>query len=103
MNTVVRDELHLEPLLAIAREELGISTLIEEGKASTDIRLIRIASLASALKRAYDFGLLMGHHVARAERSRPTWSKLNCRAQQELVRSAAEDLLGATWPRAIRS
>ena len=61
-----KSDAHWEPLLAIAREELGIDSLDPTGKASTDIRLCRIEDLGRALERAYDFGLLVGHRVTRA-------------------------------------
>ena len=99
MGKVVGNEVHREMLTAIAREELGIHSLTETGKVTEDIRLVRVCSLADALERAYDFGLSMGHNVARAEHSRSTRrSGLNCRVEQDLVRSAADDVLRTTWP-----
>ncbi|MGF6638236.1 DUF6900 domain-containing protein [Paraburkholderia sp. MM6662-R1] len=89
----VGNEVHWDPLIAIASEELGINYLTESGKVTTDIRLVRISSLAKALERAYDFGLLMGHSVSRAEHVKTKRSKLTCRAEQDLVRAAANDIL----------
>ncbi|HEX3379522.1 MAG TPA: hypothetical protein VHU21_06985 [Paraburkholderia sp.] len=97
MGSAVRNEVHLEPLIAIASEELGIRSLTQSGKVTEDIRLVRIERLAAALERAYEFGLLMGHSVARAEHPKSSWSKLKGRDEQEWVRSAAVDILGATW------
>ncbi|CAD6517075.1 hypothetical protein LMG27952_00798 [Paraburkholderia hiiakae] len=93
MDKAAENEVHWESLKAIAREELGISSLTESGKVSTDVRLVRIAALASAFERAYDFGLLMGHMVARAEQGKAMGSKLRCRAEQEWVRASADDLM----------
>ncbi|WP_233886887.1 DUF6900 domain-containing protein [Paraburkholderia flagellata] len=93
MYKAAENEVHWESLKAIAREELGISTLTESGKISTDVRLVRIAALASAFERAYDLGLLMGHMVARAEQGKAMASKSRCRAEQEWVRASADDLM----------
>jgi hypothetical protein len=97
MDSAVGNEIHWEPLIAIAIEELGIRSLTESGKVTEDIRLVQLKRLAAALERAYDFGLLMGHSVARAERPKSSWSKLKCRDEQNWVRSAAVDILRATW------
>jgi hypothetical protein len=92
MDKAVENAVHLEPLEAIASEELGISSLTESGKISTDVRLVRIADLANALQRAYDVGLLMGHTVARAEQMKTTEPVLKCRAEQDWVRTAADEI-----------
>ncbi|HEX3382773.1 MAG TPA: hypothetical protein VHU21_23650 [Paraburkholderia sp.] len=93
MDKAVENAVHLEPLEAIASEELGISSLTESGKISTDVRLVRIADLANALQRAYDVGLLMGHTVARAEQMKTTEPVLKCRPEQDWVRTAADEIL----------
>lgn len=54
---------------------------------------MRIAGLANALRRACDFGLLMGHAVTRAEQGKSTRSKRASRTEQERVRAAAVDIL----------
>ena len=90
---MIGNEVHLDPLVAIASEELGIHSFEESGKVSTDIRMVRISSLAQALERAYDFGLLMGHTVSRAEHPKTKRSKLTCRPDQDWVRAAAKDIL----------
>jgi hypothetical protein len=40
------------------------------GKPSADIRMCRVEDIGRALERAYDFGLLVGHTVTRAERAK---------------------------------
>ncbi|MFL9929319.1 hypothetical protein P0D88_08660 [Paraburkholderia sp. RL18-103-BIB-C] len=82
-----------DPLAAIANEELGIRSFAESGKVTTDIRLVRISSVAKALERAYDFGVLMGHAVNRAEHPNTKGSKLTCRSDQDWVRAVANDIL----------
>ncbi|SAK56472.1 hypothetical protein AWB77_01724 [Caballeronia fortuita] len=62
-----KTEAYWEPLLTIARDELGIETFDSTGKPSADIRLCRVEDIGRALERAYDFGLLVGHTVTRAE------------------------------------
>lgn len=94
----VRNEAHWKPLIAIASEELGIHSFTESGKVTKDVRLVQVSSLAKALERAYDFGLLMGHNVARAEHPKTKQStKLTCSVEQDWVREAANDLLGTYW------
>jgi hypothetical protein len=61
-------EAYWEPLLTIARDELGIESFDPMGKPSADIRMCRVEDIGRALERAYDFGLLVGHTVTRAER-----------------------------------
>ena len=61
MNTY---DAHLELLLAIARENLGIETFELTGKPRADFRTVSVADIASALEAAYDAGLLVGHSVA---------------------------------------
>lgn len=68
MSDVERKEEHRERLLAIAREELGMDSLAETGKYTTDNRLVRVCSVANALERAYDLGLLAGFMASRANR-----------------------------------
>jgi hypothetical protein len=55
---------HLELLLAIAQENLGIETFELTGKQSADFHIVNVADIASALEAAYDAGLLVGHSVA---------------------------------------
>ncbi|MBP0590675.1 hypothetical protein J8I87_13295 [Paraburkholderia sp. LEh10] len=93
----VRKEVHWEPLIAIASEELGIHSLTESGKATADIRLVRVSSVAKALERAYDFGLLMGHSVGRAEHPKTRRSELTSHAERDRVRAAAADILDSYW------
>ncbi|BAN27540.1 DUF6900 domain-containing protein [Caballeronia insecticola] len=59
------EEAHWEPLLTIARDELGIHSFDPVGKPSSDIRMCRVEDIARALERAYDFGLLVGHTTTR--------------------------------------
>ncbi len=66
MDEVVGIEAHRDPLRVIADEELGIPSFANTGKVSIDIRLVRIAGIACALKRAYELGLVTGHTIARA-------------------------------------
>ena len=61
MNTY---DAHLELLLAIARDNLGIETFELTGKPSADFRIVNVADIACALEAAYDAGLLVGHSVA---------------------------------------
>lgn len=93
MIETLRKEGDWDPLVTIASEELGIRSFAESGKATTDIRLVRISSVAKALERAYDFGLLMGHTVTQAEHPNTKRSKLTCRADQDWVRAVAKDIL----------
>jgi hypothetical protein len=93
MEVEERNEVHWEPLAAIAREELGVPSLVESGKITTDVHLVRIASLAQALERAYDLGLLMGHRVSRMEQGQAMPSKLVCRDDQDGVRATASKWL----------
>ncbi|SAK45776.1 hypothetical protein AWB79_01038 [Caballeronia hypogeia] len=58
---------HLEPLLTIAHDELGIHSFDPVGKPSADFRMCRVEDIGRALERAYDFGLMVGHAVTRAE------------------------------------
>lgn len=97
MGITKRNEAHGEQLLVIASEQFGIHSFEPTGKPTTDIRLVRIADIERALERAYDFGLLMGHSVSRAEYAGARPSKLNCRAEQDWVRSSANDILGKYW------
>ena len=93
MVKTIGNGVHWDPLIAIASAELGIHSFEETGKVSTDIRLVRISSLARALERAYDFGLLMGHSVSRTQQWKSKRSKLTCRAEQDWVRTAAKEIL----------
>ncbi|WP_063910561.1 DUF6900 domain-containing protein [Paraburkholderia monticola] len=93
MDKAVEKAVHWERLEAIASEELGIGSLTESGKISTDVQLVRIGDLANALQRAYDFGLLMGHTVARAEQLNTPGYLSRCLAEQDVVRAAADDIL----------
>jgi hypothetical protein len=93
MGKAVENEVHWEPLEAIANEELGIGALTESDQMTADVRLVRIGALANALQRAYDFGLMMGHTVAKAEQVTAAGSILRCRSEQEWVRAAAADIL----------
>jgi hypothetical protein len=97
MEKAVNNGFHWDPLIAIASEELGIHSLSESGKTTEDIRLVRIQRLAAALERAYDFGLLLGHGVARAEHPKANWSREKSRGEQDWVRSAAQDILRVSW------
>ncbi|MEM5298872.1 hypothetical protein VSR82_31705 [Burkholderia sp. JPY481] len=93
MELKERNEEHWEPLAAIAREELGVPSLVQSGKITNDVHLVRIASLAQALERAYDLGLLMGHRVSRMEQGQALPSKLVCRDGLDGVRAAATEWL----------
>jgi hypothetical protein len=54
----------LDLLLSIAHETLGIATFELSGKASADLRIVRVDSLARALEAAYDAGLITGRRVS---------------------------------------
>jgi hypothetical protein len=56
---------HIELLLAIARENLGIETFELTGKASGDFRIVSVDDVCRALEAAYDAGLVVGHSVTR--------------------------------------
>jgi hypothetical protein len=93
MTEKVGNEAHWDPLVAIASEELDIHSFTESGKPTHDVRLVRLSSVAQALERAYDLGLLIGHTVSRAEHPMTKRSKLACRSEQDWVRAAAQDIL----------
>ncbi|MDR5796083.1 MULTISPECIES: hypothetical protein [unclassified Caballeronia] len=61
-----KTEAYWEPLLTIARDELGIQSFDPIGKPSADIRMCRVDEIGRALERAYDLGLLVGNGVKRA-------------------------------------
>ncbi|SAK97263.1 hypothetical protein AWB76_07394 [Caballeronia temeraria] len=61
-----KTEAYWEPLLTIARDELGIHSFDPMGKPSADIRMCRVEDIGRALERAYDLGLMVGHTVTRA-------------------------------------
>lgn len=63
MNTTIEHDARLNLLLSIAHETLGIATFELSGKASADLRIVRVDSLARALEAAYDAGLVVGHNV----------------------------------------
>lgn len=81
-------------LLEIASEELDIRTFEESGKATTDVRLVRISSVARALERAYDLGLLTGYTVREARVPEAVRSETTRPAEEEkvcaVVRSIAD-------------
>ena len=56
---------HIELLLAIARENLGIETFKLTGKPSADFRIVSVDDIYRALEAAYDAGLVVGHSVTR--------------------------------------
>ena len=60
MEKTIGNEGHWAQLVAIASEELGIHSFNESGKYTTDVRLVRISTIARALERAYDLGLATG-------------------------------------------
>ncbi|CAE6703115.1 hypothetical protein R69927_03141 [Paraburkholderia domus] len=60
MNTTIEHDARLDLLLSIAHEALGITTFELSGKASADLRIVRVDSLARALEAAYDAGLMTG-------------------------------------------
>jgi hypothetical protein len=72
-------------LLEIASEELAVRTFEESGKATNDVRLVRISSVARALERAYDLGLLMGFAVREARVPETARSEADCPAEEEKV------------------
>ncbi|MFL9961278.1 hypothetical protein PQR02_09220 [Paraburkholderia sediminicola] len=55
------------------------------------------SSVAKALERAYEFGLLMGHPVNQAEHPNTKQSTLTCRSDQDWVRAVAKDILRTYW------
>lgn len=61
-------EAYWEPLLTIARDELGIDSFDPVGKPGADLRMCSVEDIGRALERAYDLGLFVGHTVTRAER-----------------------------------
>lgn len=56
---------HIELLLAIARENLGIGTFELTGKPSADFRIVSVDDIYRALEAAYDAGLVVGHSLTR--------------------------------------
>ncbi|MFL9964935.1 hypothetical protein PQR02_28570 [Paraburkholderia sediminicola] len=93
MTEAVKREGGWNPLAAIASEELGIRSFVESGKVTTDVQLVRISSVERTLERAYDFGLLIGHTVSRAEHPNTKPSKLACRSEQDQIRAAAKEMI----------
>jgi hypothetical protein len=62
-----KTEAYWEPLLTIAREELGIESFDPVGGSSADMRMCSVEDIGRALERAYDLGLLVGHAVTRGQ------------------------------------
>ncbi|SAL28683.1 hypothetical protein AWB70_01725 [Caballeronia cordobensis] len=59
-----KTEAYWEPLMEIARDELGIESFDEAG---AEIRICCVEDIGRALERAYDLGLVVGHAVTRGE------------------------------------